>query len=53
MNVFEGQGRGVNLSTAKRCQAGGGYLPDLENRKLWISGKDNSEVGEKRWYEQR
>ena len=26
----------------RRLQAGGGYLLDLENRKLQISGKDNS-----------
>ena len=44
MNVFERAGERYQheYNRQRRLQAGGGYFLDLENRKLRISGKDNS-----------
>lgn len=43
MIVFEKRGRDqYEYNSQRRLQAGGGYLLDLENRKLSMSGKDTS-----------
>ena len=49
MNFFERAGERYQHehNRQRQLQAGGGYFLDLENRKLRISGKDNSSGREK------